>query len=86
VKIQLEEPKKFASLNSVSIAQTTLTNVGHIIGVSSCKGITFVLCFGGCASGNVGNLQEEWGRAQSSVFIAAGPIPPSINIQKIELT
>lgn len=41
LKIQLEEPKKFASLNSVSIAQTTLTNVGHIIGVSSCKG-TFI--------------------------------------------
>lgn len=36
--IQVEEPKKFASLNTVAISQTTLTNVGHIIGVSSCKG------------------------------------------------
>eukprot|EP00598_Pedospumella_elongata_P002446 CAMPEP_0184979662 /NCGR_PEP_ID=MMETSP1098-20130426/9857_1 /TAXON_ID=89044 /ORGANISM="Spumella elongata, Strain CCAP 955/1" /LENGTH=572 /DNA_ID=CAMNT_0027502991 /DNA_START=34 /DNA_END=1753 /DNA_ORIENTATION=- len=36
--IQVEEPKKFANLNTVAISQTTLTNVGHIIGVSSCKG------------------------------------------------
>ena len=38
VNVIIEIPKKYANLNSVSVEPTVLASIGHIIGVSSCKG------------------------------------------------
>jgi uncharacterized protein YoxC len=38
LRIVEDVPKKYASLNSVSMEPSVLASVGHIIGVSSCKG------------------------------------------------
>lgn len=38
VDFKYEQPKKYAGLNSISIQDTAISKIGHIIGVSSCKG------------------------------------------------